>query len=62
MFINGLPGFNYTVIALNSRIRVLKPRTKLRLKFVRVLSAAEQAGSAKALHSSLSAGHVLSGI
>jgi hypothetical protein len=44
------PGFNYTVIALNSQIRVLKPRTKLRLKFVRVLSTARQAGSARNLH------------
>jgi hypothetical protein len=38
--------------ALKSRIRVLKPRTKLRLKFVRGLSAARQAGTAKALHTS----------
>ena len=41
------PGINYAVIALNSRIRVLKPRTKLRLKFVRVLSAVRQLEASK---------------
>jgi hypothetical protein len=38
---------------LKSRIRVLKPRTKLRLKFVRVLSAPDQLDGANALHTSL---------
>jgi hypothetical protein len=42
IFINGFPGFNYIVGALNSRICALKPRTKLRLKFVRGLSAGRQ--------------------
>ena len=52
LFINAFPGFNYIVLMLKSRIRVLKPRTKLRLKFVRVLSAVQRAESGKALHTS----------
>jgi hypothetical protein len=43
-----LSGFNCNFIVLKSRIRVLKLRTKLRLKFVRVLSAVQRAESAKA--------------
>jgi hypothetical protein len=50
------------LIVLKSRIRVLKPRTKLRLKFVRVLGAVQRAESAKALHTSPFSRHVLSGI
>jgi len=42
--------------------RQLKPRTKLRLKFVRVLSAVQRARSRKALHTSPFSRLVLSGI
>ena len=41
LFINAFPGFNYIVLVLKPRIRVLKRGTKLRLKFVRVLSAVQ---------------------
>jgi hypothetical protein len=50
IFFNAFPRFDYNVTALKSRTRVLKQRTKLRLKFVRDLAATPQIQTIKSLH------------
>jgi hypothetical protein len=50
IFFNAFPRFDYNVTALKSRTRVLKQRTKLRLKFVRDLAATRQIKTVKSLH------------
>jgi hypothetical protein len=50
IFFNAFPRFDYNVTALKSRTRVLKQRTQLRLKFVRVLAATRQIKTVKSLH------------
>ena len=52
IFINGFRDLTKPSLHLIPGFVCSNPGAKLRLKFVRVLSAAEQAGSAKALHTS----------